>query len=80
MIGLDFGAHCSLTLLKTQSMIVNRSRILLNGAVLNVIDFSKILGVTLDKKLTFEKHVRHTGSSVFPKSWYLVETFSNVLR
>ena len=60
---------------KTQNMIVSRSRTLLplhpdlhiDGMALNASDFFKVLGVTFDKKLTFEKHIRNIASSVSQK-------------
>ena len=60
---------------KTQNMIVSRSRTLLplhpdlhiDGMALNASDFFKVLGITFDKKFTFEKHIRIIASSVSQK-------------
>ena len=60
---------------KTQCMIVGRSRthlplhpeLYIDGTVLGDSDSFKILGVTFDQKLTFEKHIRNVASSVSQK-------------
>ena len=57
---------------KTQAIIFSRSRtveppfppLLLDGEVLQVKSDMKILGVILDSKLTFEKHIRSVCSSI----------------
>ena len=60
---------------KTQNMIVSRSRTLdplhpdlyIDNVPLATCDSFKILGVTLDSKFTFEKHVRNVSSSIAQK-------------
>ena len=61
--------------IKTQSMIVSRSRTLvpnhpdlvIDDTVLNICDSFKILGILFDSKFTFEKHIRSVSSSVAQK-------------
>ena len=68
---------------KTQSMIISRSRtvdpphpdLLINNAPLTPCNSFKILGVTLDSKFTFEKHVRNISSSVAQKIGILRKSF-----
>ena len=58
--------------IKSKTLIFRRSRILtparsdlvLEGETLNVSDLLIILGVTLDSKMTFERHVMNVTSSV----------------
>ena len=74
------GAWCGtwgmkLNPLKTQTMVVGRSRtrdpphpsLCINGVSLDTYDSFKILGVTFDKKFTFELHLRSISSSVAQK-------------
>ena len=64
---------------KTHSMIVSRSRtdypphppLHLCGTTLEVSNSLKLLGVTLDSKLTFEKHIRNMASSISQKTGIL---------
>ena len=68
---------------KTQSMTISRSRTLfplhpdlhIDGTVLSDSNSFKILGVTFDKKLTFEKHIRNIASSVSQKIGILRRCF-----
>ena len=68
---------------KTQSMIVGRSRtlvpshpdLIIDGTVVSNSDCFKILGVTFDKKLTFEKHIRGIATSVSRKLGMLRKSF-----
>ena len=61
---------------KTHSIIVSRSRtplplhppLLLCGVVLEVSNSLELLGVTLDNKLTFEKHIRNMANSIAQKT------------
>ena len=61
--------------IKTQSMIVSRSRTLvpnhpdlvIDDTVLKICDSFKILGILFDSKFTFEKHIRSVSSSVAQK-------------
>ena len=61
---------------KTHSIIVSRSRtqfplhppLNLCGAVLEVNNSLELLGVTLDNKLTFERHIRNVASSIAQKT------------
>ena len=60
---------------KTQSMIISRSRtpnpphseLRIDGAVLAICNAFKILGLTFDSKLTFEKHIRNVASGISQK-------------
>ena len=60
---------------KSKEMIVSRSRthfpvhpnLSINGAVINQADRLKLLGVTLDAKLTFETHIRNMSRSISQK-------------
>ena len=62
---------------KTQSIIISRSRtpypshppLTLCGFDLEVSSSFKLLGVTIDDKLTFEKHIRNISSSIAQKNW-----------
>ena len=68
---------------KTQSIIFSRSRTLhpnhpplsLCGSSIPVSDSIKLLGVTLDDKLTFERHIRQLSSSVAQKTGLLRKCF-----
>ena len=68
---------------KTQCMIVGRSRthlplhpeLFINGTILSDSDSFKILGLTFDKKLTYEKHIRNIASSVSQKVGILRKCF-----
>ena len=68
---------------KTQSMIVSRSRtldpvhpnLLIDNTPLTTCDSFKILGVTLDSKFTFEKHIRSVSSSIAQKIGILRKSF-----
>ena len=68
---------------KTQSMIVSRSRtvflphpdLLVGSTSLNSCDSSKILGVMLDSKFTFERHIRSISSSGAQKIDLLRKSF-----
>ena len=69
--------------LKTQSMIISRSRTLypqhpdlrIDNAVLVTSNSFKILGVTFDSKLTFEKHIRNVASGISQKVGILRKCF-----
>ena len=60
---------------KSKEMIVSRSRthfpehpnLSINGALINKVDQLKLLGVTLDSKLTFETHLRDMSRSISQK-------------
>ena len=60
---------------KSKEMIVSRSRtsipehsyLLINGIIINRVDQLKLLGVTLDSKLTFEKHLRNVSMGISQK-------------
>ena len=60
---------------KTQSMIISRSRtpnpqhpeLSIDGTVLATCNSFKILGLTFDSKLTFEKHIRNVASGISQK-------------
>ena len=60
---------------KSKEMIVSRSRtrfpehpnLSINGALVNQVDRLKLLGVTLDSKLTFEAHLRNMSRSISQK-------------
>ena len=64
---------------KTQSIIVSRSRTLypahpdleLCGSSIAVSSYFKLLGVLIDDKLTFEKHIRTLASSISQKTGLL---------
>ena len=68
---------------KTQSMIMGRSRteyphhssLYINGIALTTTTSFKVLGVTLDSKLTFEDHIRSVSSSVAQKIGLLRKSF-----
>ena len=68
---------------KTQSMTVSRSRTLnprhpdlaIDNVSLSTSDSFKILGVTLDSKFTFEKHIRSLSSSIAQKIGILRKSF-----
>lgn len=68
---------------KTQSMIVSRSRTVapqhpdlsIDNVSLNLYDSFKILGVILDSKFTFEKHIRSVSSSIAQKIGLLRKSF-----
>ena len=61
---------------KTQSITISRSMtpytphppLTLCGIDLEVSSFLKLLGVTIDDKLTFEKHIRNISSSIAQKT------------
>ena len=60
---------------KTKALVVSRSRtavpgfpdLLLGGVVVDLVDDLKILGVTIDKKFSFEKHLRSVAASAASK-------------
>ena len=62
---------------KTQSIIVSRSRthdlphplLFLCGSPLKVSCSLKLLGVLIDDKLSFEKHLRSMAASIAKKNW-----------
>ena len=64
---------------KTQSMIISRSKTLypqhselhINNTVLATCNSFKILGLTFDNKLTFEKHIRNVASGISQKNGIL---------
>ena len=64
---------------KTHSIIISRSRtpnpphlpLNLCGSNLEVVDSLKLLGITIDDKLTFEKHIRLLASSIAQKTGLL---------
>ena len=64
---------------KTHTMIVSRSRtdypphppLFLCGTTLEVSSSLKLFGVTLDSKLTFEKHIRSMASFISQKTGIL---------
>ena len=68
---------------KTQSMVVSRSRtlaplhpdLLIDNVPLTTCNCFKILGVILDSKFTFEKHIRSISSSVAQKIGILRKSF-----
>ena len=68
---------------KTQSMIVSRSRtinpphpdLFIDNVSLTTCSSFKILGVLLDSKFTFEKHIRSVSSSVAQKVGILRKSF-----
>ena len=68
---------------KTQSMIVSRSRtlnpqhpdLIIDNVSLSTCDSFKILGVVLDTKFTFEKHIRSMSSSIAQKTGILRKSF-----
>ena len=68
---------------KTQSMIVSRSRtldpihpdLLIDNVPLTTCNSFKILGVILDSKFTFEKHIRSVSSSIAQKIGILRKSF-----
>ena len=63
---------------KTHSIIISQSRtpnpphppLTLCGLDLEVSSSLKFLGVTLDDKLAFEKHIRNIASSIAQKNWF----------
>ena len=68
---------------KTQSLIFSRSRtvdpphpsLVLAGVVIEEVDNMRLLGVTLDSKLTFEKHIRSLSSSIAQTTGLLRKCF-----
>ena len=68
---------------KTQSMVVSRSRtedpphpdLLIDNIPLTTCNSFKILGVTLDSKFTFEKHIRSMSSSIAQKIGILRKSY-----
>lgn len=68
---------------KTQSMIVSRSRtpypqhpdLHIDNTMLSTCNYFKILGVTFDNKLTFEKHIRSVASGISQKIGILRKCF-----
>ena len=68
---------------KTQSMIISRSKTLypqhselhINNTVLATCNSFKILGLTFDNKLTFEKHIRNVASGISQKIGILRKCF-----
>ena len=68
---------------KTQSLIISRSRtldpphpvLIISDTRLTTNSSIKILGVTLDSKLTFEQHIRSVSASVAQKIGLLRKSF-----
>ena len=60
---------------KTHTITFSQSRTLhppltFCGLELEVSNLLKLLGVTLDNKITFEKRIRNLPSSIAPKIWF----------